>query len=49
MTAPDHAIKLIENILRDRGHPYMDTGFSQNARDDKELELVAIPSKRDAL
>ncbi len=23
MTAPDHTIKLLENFLRDRGHPYM--------------------------
>ena len=25
MTAPDHAIKPLENILRERGHPYMHT------------------------
>jgi len=25
MTAPDHAMKPLENILRERGHPYMDT------------------------
>ena len=25
MTAPDHAIKPLENILRERGHPYMET------------------------
>jgi hypothetical protein len=23
MTAPDHAMKPLENILRERGHPYM--------------------------
>ena len=23
MTAPDHTIKLLENFLRERGHPYM--------------------------
>jgi len=25
MTAPDHTTKPLENILRERGHPYMDT------------------------
>ena len=25
MTAPDHAIKPLKNILRERGHPYMDS------------------------
>ena len=24
MTAPDHTTKPLENILRERGHPYMD-------------------------
>jgi hypothetical protein len=27
MTAPDHTIKLFENFLRERGHPYMFHGL----------------------
>ena len=30
MTAPDHAIKPLENFLRERGHPYMFHGLSSD-------------------
>jgi hypothetical protein len=40
MTAPDHEIKPLENILRERGHPYMDTLHGGNpVHDDKNIEL----------
>jgi hypothetical protein len=32
MTAPDHAMKPLENILRERGHPYMDTWSCSSPR-----------------
>ncbi len=33
MTAPDHTTKPLENILRERGHPYMDTIIEPLFRD----------------
>jgi hypothetical protein len=32
MTAPDHSIKPLKNLLRERGHPYMDFGRAPATR-----------------
>jgi hypothetical protein len=40
MTAPDHATKPFETILRERGHPYM--ASRRNGRDDCGPAVLAV-------
>jgi hypothetical protein len=49
MTAPDHTTKPLENILRERGHPYMDTIAAPRFRQlsQKQRSLPGGPRRRD--
>lgn len=48
MTATDHAMKPLENILHERGHPYMDT-VSRCPRNRQQLKTRLPDAERSPL